>query len=250
MKKAFRSVGGALASMIAIVSTALVATFGLVMEDLTKRTFDPSFWWRVGITLGLTVVLIGLLGRAAERIRRTGTLYYLSFLHVGASDSKQKVAIKEASKIERQDLRALRRRFPLSADAAGLDLADALATYARDLEMTMNEDSSETAFQIAPNMRWFAAVRVGLSTPLWQNTTLREENPGRKDLEFQWDPALATSLDLVHMPDAYELAEEGSTRGGGSRDPGNRGDTAGSGALRSRPGQGGDSLACPWPGGP
>ncbi len=178
---------------ITLVAAAAVAAAGLLLEYVglagegllfpkgTKPANAPfmGFMLVVLICAGWGIRL--LLKERAEHKRERGTLYYVSALASGMSDWHLSKASQKRATDDHFDMRVIRRNLVLSPSDEVHDIVEVVNEIGRDLELTMNDDSLDTAFRIAPNMLWHVGVGVGSQLYLWPNSMFEDlpDKPGR-----------------------------------------------------------------------
>ncbi|MFT3662691.1 MAG: hypothetical protein QM809_15315 [Gordonia sp. (in: high G+C Gram-positive bacteria)] len=136
--------------------SAFTASTGWLAEKLFDKSI-PVAWAASGITLLLWIVMI----RWAGRLRAdTGTLYYLRLQptgHVPRHDLAATLTSKDA-----RDFRAVRRTHAaIARNATEVDLLGPTADLYTEFERSTNDDDDSTLFEIAPDLPWPVALRVG-----------------------------------------------------------------------------------------
>lgn len=159
----------ALIFFIALLAPITFAVVGLWLEVTVERQ-----WWGWASLGGL--ILLALAVALRDRLTEsTGTLYYIRLLGESMFDWHEKTL----SRLSRGHLSTRRvtrtLSLPSSFDATDvLDIAADVEEVTRALQETMNDDDSSTAFHLAPNLLWPAALALGYDTHLRPGTVFRD----------------------------------------------------------------------------
>lgn len=150
---------------------------GALLDSLINST--PGWGWGLGMVLAglpLTIAARRWRGKAQDRITGRGTLYYVRLLDPGMQD--RRLELFEGIRKNYGDVRAVTRwitsRPTQGTSLPAIDVTHDVNELSRDLQLTMNEDSNDTSFTLAPNMLWPMALGVGFATYLFHNTKLGE----------------------------------------------------------------------------
>lgn len=161
--------------MLAIAVALTTAVLGLVVQDLLPTQGSPHLYPdRVAL---LTVTLILLVAAIVWRStvhRSTGTLFYVRVLDDEMPDWHQlPLAVAARS---RMSLKSITRWVDLAAHTRDgvIDTVDTCHEVASALEAVINGDRDDTAYTIAPNLLWPAALAVGAELPIVDNLNLLE----------------------------------------------------------------------------
>ncbi len=184
------------AAAVLVASGALVTAFSAI---LMEETFPLAHGrrWAVGFT-GNGWRLIGFIvsGLATAwavwslRVhrRRRGTLYYVRMQNEVATDLHRDAA--ERATEEYLAYRSIAAWF--DPGPGTVDVRPVLATVTAELQRTVNDDSHDSGYDIAPNLIFPAALAAGYDWVPPPQVNLREINgPGRPD--FEWRLGCATS---------------------------------------------------------
>ncbi|WP_432902538.1 hypothetical protein ACQP1S_02610 [Micromonospora matsumotoense] len=161
----------------AIVTLAALTTaaLGLIVEDLVPlkppRQVSPE---RVALlAVALVLLFVAVLWRGLIH-RRTGTLFYVRLLADDMPDLHD-TAIQVAAR-GRMSLKSVTRwaDLPTHTHEGVIDLSATCADIAAALETVVNTDRDDTAYTIAPNILWPAALAIGAELPIVDNLQLLE----------------------------------------------------------------------------
>lgn len=159
-----------LASQWLAALTASVA-IPFAVDPTAESQSQHIVGWAVA---GVSLLVLGLAVVSLERAKRSyGTVYAIRMQPVGAADwhfsQLQELADKASS-----DLRVVQRQTP-----TGSDWTAPVEALAVDVQNACNTDLADTAFHLAPDLRWPAAVSLGSQIFAdWQTTYLEELTPG------------------------------------------------------------------------
>ena len=165
------SVGAhALVNLTIVISAAGLTAFAAL---LAENWMGPDrVRGRIIMTLiFLASLVIAIALRSAVRAQR-GTLYYVRLLEAGMRD--QHVENRHRWQNRHMDARVVARSVHRLPVGGVLDLADDVADISQALQETMNNDSSSTGFQLAPNLLWPAALAVGYDWYAREHSALEE----------------------------------------------------------------------------
>jgi hypothetical protein len=172
------------AAVTFVVATMLALTtalLGLLVEDSLPLTGRPHITGGRCAALGVALLLLflAILWRGSVH-RRTGTLFYVRLIDAGWADWHT-IPVQIASQ-RRMSLRSVTRWVDLSSHTRDgvIDVVDVCAEVAGGLESVVNGDRDDTAYTVAPNMPWPAALAVGAELPIVDGLQLLEL-PGRPD---------------------------------------------------------------------
>lgn len=160
------------------VATALAGTaavLGLVVEDLLPATGHRHMSTTRILWLGIAVAaLFATIVWRGSVNRRTGTLFYVRLLNDAWTDWHT-TALQIASR-RRMSLRSVTRwaDLPSRTHHETIDLVDLCAEIAAALEAVVNGDRDDTAYTIAPNLPWPAALAIGTALPIVDDLHLLE----------------------------------------------------------------------------
>ncbi len=152
--------------VLAAIAFGLAAT--LVSDWLTG-------WWLVVVTLVMLALLAVLALFRDYASSSAGTLFYVRIGEQWMPDWHVERLMDDVK--AHMDSKAISRDYlrHTSEDPARVDDVEQVVTEAsRSLEGALNDDTTGTAYHLAPNMLWPAAVAVGYDLFAWQDLTLRE----------------------------------------------------------------------------
>ncbi|MEU7616648.1 hypothetical protein AB0B27_11175 [Micromonospora rifamycinica] len=161
----------------AIVTLAALTTaaLGLIVEDLVPLKPPRQVSTERAILLAVALVLLfaAVLWRGLIH-RRTGTLFYVRLLADDMPDLHD-AAIQVAAR-RRMSLKSVTRwaDLPTHTHEGVIDLSATCADIAAALEIVVNTDRDDTAYTIAPNILWPAALAIGAELPIVDNLQLLE----------------------------------------------------------------------------
>ncbi|MFE9187841.1 hypothetical protein ACFYMB_31435 [Micromonospora haikouensis] len=161
----------------AIVTLAALTTaaLALIVEDLVPlkppRQVSPERATLLAAALAL--LFAAVLWRSLIH-RRTGTLFYVRLLADDMPDLHD-AAIQIAAR-RRMSIKSVTRwaDLPTHTHQGVIDLSATCADIAAALEMVVNTDRDDTAYTIAPNILWPAALAIGAELPIVDNLQLLE----------------------------------------------------------------------------
>lgn len=188
-------------SLVVLLVTLLTALLALVVEDAIPTEGDarwiPVRLWATGI-VGIALVIALYIRQ--RRVRFRGTLYYVRYLAEWMDD--EHLTKYESARGGHRDARVVAAWMTTSPKRSpglsGLDIADDVASLSRELASTMNNDDAGTAFNIAPNLLWPAAVAVGYDTYSWPETKLEEAGDPRVGTGgLSWSPNASPPADTI-----------------------------------------------------
>ncbi len=196
-------------SAVVLLVTLLTALLALVVEDAIPA--DAGARWTTARLWGTSIVGVALviaLYIRQRRVRFRGTLYYVRYLAEWMDD--EHLSKYESARGGHGDARvvaAWMTASPLrSPEPAVLDIAADVTSLSRELASTMNNDNAGTAFNIAPNLLWPAALAVGYDIYSWPESKLEEAgNPQAGTGAISWSPNAAPP---AYAPQPYIAARE------------------------------------------
>jgi hypothetical protein len=161
---------------VAATLAATTSLLALVVEDLLPADGTPQWPIARGAWLIATALLLfAVIWLRGLVHRQTGTLFYVRLLDASWSDWHH-IPLHIASR-RRMSLRSVTRWVDLphrTHDNGGIELADVCAEVAAALEAAVNGDRDDTAYTIAPNMPWPAALAIGAELPIVDGLRLLE----------------------------------------------------------------------------
>ncbi|WP_173034009.1 hypothetical protein [Phytohabitans flavus] len=166
---------------VAATLAGTAALLALVVQDLLPvtgpRQLSPTRVLCLAATLA--ALFAALVWRGSVH-QRTGTLFYVRLIDDAWPDWHT-IPLRAASR-RRMSLRSVTRwaDLPTHTRDGTIDLVDMCADVAAALEAVVNGDRDDTAYTIAPNMPWPAALAIGAELPIVDNLRLLEL-PGRPD---------------------------------------------------------------------
>ncbi|MFI6163950.1 hypothetical protein ACIA59_28865 [Micromonospora haikouensis] len=160
---------------IAALTALTTAALGLIVEDLLPlkppRQVSPE---RATLLAAALVLLFAAVLWRSLIHRRTGTLFYVRLLADDMPDLHD-AAIQIAAR-RRMSLKSVTRwtDLPTHTHQGVIDLSATCADIAAALETVINADRDDTAYTIAPNILWPAALAIGAELPIVDDLQLLE----------------------------------------------------------------------------
>jgi len=154
--------------MIAAATASVAALLGLVADNLLPATGPAHlvwsrFWWLI---VALAALILAIVARGSVHAQ-TGTLFYVRILDDAMRDLHTQ-ALTSARR-RRMSLRSVTRWVDLdgsTTDTGVIDIVDECAAVGSALQAVVNSDRDDTAYTIAPNLLWPAALAVGAELPI------------------------------------------------------------------------------------
>lgn len=160
---------------IATFTALTTAALALIIEDLLplKPPRQISLERATLLATALALLFAAVLWRSLIH-RRTGTLFYVRLLADDMPDLHD-AAIQIAAR-RRMSLKSVTRwaDLPTHTHEGVIDLSATCADIAAALEAVVNADRDDTAYTIAPNILWPAALAIGAELPIVDNLQLLE----------------------------------------------------------------------------
>lgn len=160
---------------IAAFTALTTAALGLIVEDLLplKPPRQVSLERATLLAAAFALLFAAVLWRSLIH-RRTGTLFYVRLLADDMPDLHD-TAIQIAAR-RRMSLKSVTRwaDLPTHTHEGVIDLSATCADIAAGLETVINTDRDDTAYTIAPNILWPAALAIGAELPIVDNLQLLE----------------------------------------------------------------------------
>lgn len=164
---------------ISVMVVLAVACVGLVVEDLIPKPgegIDINFWRPVAALV--LMVALSLLVRYRSRLAQIqGTLYYVRLLEGWMGDWHLEREREHAEHFF--DERVVARQVSARPVGGVIDIANDVSEMTAALEQTINDDSVETGFTVAPNMLWPPALAAGYRFYVPRGLELLELDRGR-----------------------------------------------------------------------
>lgn len=161
--------------LIALCAALTTALLALVLEDALPLT------WPLKVSAGLwsllavsAVLLFGTVLLRGRIHRHTGTLFYVRLLGDEMTD-RHDTALQAAAR-GRMSLRSVTRwvDLPTRTSNGVIDISATCADVSAALETAVNTDRDDTAYTIAPNTLWPAALVIGAELPIVDGLRLLE----------------------------------------------------------------------------
>ncbi|MEO3747201.1 hypothetical protein [Plantactinospora sp. B5E13] len=163
---------------IAAFTALTAAALALIVEDALPLTPPRQVSAERALLLvaSLALLLTAVVWRGMVH-RRTGTLFYVRLIADEMPDLHE-TAVQIAAR-RRMSLKSVTRWADLPAHTHHgiVDLTAACADIATALETAVNTDRDDTAYTIAPNTLWPAALAIGAELPIIDNLQLLELDP-------------------------------------------------------------------------
>ncbi|MGV9976525.1 hypothetical protein ACWDUH_02465 [Micromonospora wenchangensis] len=160
---------------IATFTALTTAALALIIEDLLplKPPRQISLERATLLAAALALLFAAVLWRSLIH-RRTGTLFYVRLLADDMPDLHD-TAIQIAAR-RRMSLKSVTRwaDLPTHTHEGVIDLSATCTDIAAALETVINTDRDDTAYTIAPNILWPAALAIGAELPIVDNLQLLE----------------------------------------------------------------------------
>lgn len=147
----------------------------------------------IAVAGGIVWMLLAALWRERlwTRRRTLGTLYYLRLLSSGMRSTH--VEHLATARPGHMDVRAVTRWFTSSAHQP-IDISSTVLEMAETFQLTMNDDSIDTEFTIAPDMVWPGAMGVGFHSYLFDRTRIQEVDDKRSAWKLDTRPLVGKGL--------------------------------------------------------
>lgn len=197
-------------TLIAVAIAMTTAFGGLVADDIISADgsctieYLPDLWShhctsqaRLGWFVGSAALLIGAMATRHWLVNRNGTLYYVRLLPASSPDRMR--GAMDIARARSLDFRTATGWFGVTGEVA--DIRTDVARVSDELERAMNDDDEATAYIIAPNLSFPAALAVGHDVLLGQQTHLAEVPDEDRPRHL---PRGDTGLRTVYFDDGYD----------------------------------------------
>ena len=177
--------------LVTVSGVVLVAGVGLLLEMLTGAdSYSPAAWWsRWVISLVSLAVLLYFWQVTRLMDRDLGTLYYVRLLEEWMPDWHKQLVTRIGQRYA--DERIVTANIWERPDRGVIDIAHRVDDVRQRLVAAFVDDSTDTGFDLAPNLVMPAAVALGYDLHLTSTTRMLEFDPGRKPVV--WNPTRCDS---------------------------------------------------------